>query len=77
MELDKEIGPQHPLHEFIHGLIVVAKSSACDDVLCINVHNSEQLFVVHLVWNGKIDPFPTKFPSWYSVTEQELLELTS
>jgi len=58
-ELNSEIGPKHPLW----GLkpVVIGKTDASDDVI---VHLSDGRYAcVHLVWHGKIDQYPNKFPS--------------
>lgn len=58
-ELEREIGPRHPLWTLKP--IAIAKSDANDDVI---VQLSDGRFAcVHLVWHGKIDPHPDKFPS--------------
>jgi len=58
-ELSSEIGSKHPLW----GLkpVAIGKSDANDDVI---VHLNDGRFAcVHLVWHGKIDQYPDKFPS--------------
>lgn len=58
-ELNSEIGPKHPLW----GLkpVVIGKADTSDDVI---VHLNDGRFAcVHLVWHGKIDQYPDKFPS--------------
>ena len=63
-ELNAEIGPKHPLW----GLkpVVFGKTDACDDVV---VHLKDGRFAcVHLVWHGKIDQYPDKFP-WTTIYE--------
>lgn len=68
-ELNLEIGPKHPLW----GLkpVVIGKTEANDDVI---VHLNNQTFAcIHLVWNGKLDQFPTKYPS--SVVFESVAEL--
>ena len=58
-ELDREVGPLHPLWN--SGANVVAMRRDCDDVA---VQLSDGRFaIVHLVWHGRIDPFPGEFPS--------------
>lgn len=63
-ELNAEIGPKHPLW----GLkpVVFGKCDASDDLV---VHLSDGRFAcVHLVWQGKIDQIPDKFP-WATIYE--------
>ncbi|MFD2168062.1 hypothetical protein ACFSJY_17535 [Thalassotalea euphylliae] len=60
-ELNAEIGSKHPLFEF--DPIVFARSSAGDDILVFL--NDGRFACVHLVWHGKVDQFPDKFPSTY------------
>ncbi|MCG7499696.1 hypothetical protein MHO82_22790 [Vibrio sp. Of7-15] len=58
-ELNSEIGPKHPLW----GLkpVVIGKSDANDDVI---VHlNNGKFACVHLIWHGRIDQHPDKYPS--------------
>jgi len=57
-ELEKEIGPLHPLFPF-HP-VAFAKSGQSDDILA--VLNDGRFAFVHLVWHGHIDSMPTKFP---------------
>lgn len=57
-EINKEIGPQHPLW----GLqpVVFAKCDANDDVIA---HLNNNTFAcIRLVWHGKIDRHPDKYP---------------
>jgi len=58
-ELEAEIGPQHPLWQFKPEAI--AKTDANDDVIV--QLNDGRFACVHLVWHGKIDQYPDKFPS--------------
>ena len=58
-ELNAEVGPKHPLW----GLkpVVIGKTDSNDDVI---VHLNDQRYAcVHLVWHGKIDQIPEKYPS--------------
>ncbi len=57
-ELDKEIGPRHPLWG-MHPQ-VIGRRVDCDDILVRTADGA--LAVVHLVWHGKIDSFPEKYP---------------
>lgn len=59
VELNAEIGPQHPLW----GLkpVVIGKCDANDDIV---VHLVDGRYAcVHLVWHGKIDQYPSNCPS--------------
>jgi hypothetical protein len=58
-ELDAEIGPKHPLWQLKP--VVIAKTDANDDVIV--QLNDGRFACVHLVWHGKIDQCPDKFPS--------------
>jgi len=59
-ELNLEIGPQHPLWDLQP--IAFGKTDANDDVL---VFLSDGRFAcVHLIWHGKIDQYPDKYPSF-------------
>ena len=73
-ELNLEIGPKHPLWELKP--IAFGKTDANDDVL---VFLSDGRFAcVHLVWHGKIDQYPDKYPSFLfldtSAKVQEFLD---
>ena len=58
-ELDSEIGPKHPLWQLKP--LVIAKTDANDDVIV--KLNDGRFACVHLVWHGKIDQYPDKYPS--------------
>jgi hypothetical protein len=59
-ELKAEIGPEHPLWSLQPKAF--AKTGANDDILV--QLNDKRYACVHLVWHGKIDMFPDKFPSF-------------
>ena len=67
-ELNLEVSPNHP----IWGLkpVVIGKTDANDDVI---VHLNNKTFAcVNLIWHGKVDRFPSQYPStsvFESVTE--------
>ncbi|MDA0150266.1 hypothetical protein [Vibrio sp. LaRot3] len=58
-ELQCEIGPKHPLWQLKP--MAIAKNDANDDVIVLL--NDGRFACVHLVWSGKIDQFPDKYPS--------------
>lgn len=60
-ELDAELGEAHPLSELRP--VVVAKCERNDDVL-VQLSDGRLAFV-HLVWHGRVDQFPDKFPSFF------------
>jgi hypothetical protein len=72
-ELEKEVGPKHPL--WGRTPTVIGRRIDNDDVL---VHLSDgSLACVHLVWHGKIDIHPEKYP-WtviYSSVSEFLSEM--
>lgn len=58
-ELEKEVGPQHPL--WGRSAKVIGRRVDNDDVL---VHLSDGSFAsVHLVWHGRIDAYPATYPT--------------
>ena len=57
-EVNAEIGEKHPLWRYEP--IAIAKSNDSDDVI-VRL-NDGRYASVHLVWHGKIDQFPEKFP---------------
>ena len=69
-ELNKEVGPQHPL--WGRKPMVIAKSNTNDDVLVFL--KGTQFAVVHLIWHGKIDSQPTKYPSVGSIGDAAALK---
>jgi len=69
-ELNAEVSSKHPIFDFAP--IVFARSSAGDDVL---VFLSDGRFAcVHLVWHGKVDQYPDKFPSTYFLDSAESVQ---
>ena len=58
-ELESEIGPKHPLWQLKP--VAIAKTDANDDVIA--QLNDGRFACVHLVWHGKVDQYPDKFPS--------------
>ncbi|MCG9767593.1 hypothetical protein L1D59_03135 [Pseudoalteromonas piscicida] len=69
-ELNAEISSKHPLFGF--SPIVFARSNASDDVLVFL--NDGRFACVHLVWHGKVDQFPDKFPSTYFLGSAECVQ---
>lgn len=58
-ELEKEIGPKHPLWKRCEKII--GRSLATDDI-ALELSDGGYA-VVHLVWHGKIDQYPERYPS--------------
>jgi hypothetical protein len=57
-ELEKEVGPKHPL--WGRQPKVIGRCTGNDDIV---VRLSDDSFAtVHLVWHGKIDSHPEKYP---------------
>ena len=57
-ELEKELSSAHPLWD--SGASVFGRHQGCDDVL-VALHDG-RFAIVHLVWHGKIDQYPDKYP---------------
>jgi len=70
-EINAEIGQKHPLW----GLqpIAFGKSDATDDV-AVSL-NDGRFACVHLVWHGKIDQYPDKYPSVHIFNKSAELQL--
>jgi hypothetical protein len=59
VELLKELSPEHPL--WGTNPVAFGRHQGCDDVLVALTEN--RFAIVHLVWHGKVDQYPDKFPS--------------
>ncbi len=57
-ELEKEVGPKHPL--WGKDPKAIGCRVDCDDILVRLLDGAVAL--VHLAWHGKIDTFPDKYP---------------
>ncbi len=58
-ELEREIGPRHPLWKT--GFLAIGRRGNCDDV-AVQLAN-KSFAIVHLIWHGQIDPIPDRYPS--------------
>lgn len=71
-ELEKEISSAHPL--WGSDPKVLGRHQACDDILV--ALNGDRFAIVHLVWHGKVDQYPERFPSTLIIDDLAGLQKT-
>jgi hypothetical protein len=71
-ELEKEISSAHPLWGCDPK--VFGRHQACDDILV--ALNEGRFAIVHLIWHGKVDQYPDRFPSTQIIDDIEEVQKT-